>query len=194
MHNTSGKTPASPLRSSRSPWFWRSCGGGYLVAALGMLLVGRGTLFAWLLTVSAMVYIGLPLLVLSLLVLGLAAYRRKQRWIVSAKRGIVLSVCVFALGLPLWASHYVARYDVTTAKQFCDTLLPELRRVYAETGRYPEDIVELSGCTAPPRLLRTQAVYHADGAHFSFMIRDDARLFAEWVLTDAQQEWQYHVD
>ena len=168
MHNTSGDTQPSPLRPSRHTWFWRSCGGGYLVATLCVLLVGRGTALAWTLTVAAIADIGIPLLVLSLLVLGFADVHQKRRWIVLAKRGIVLSVCVLALGLPLWASNSVAQYDITIAKQFCDALLPELRRVYAETGRYPEDIGELSAYTTPPWLLRHQAALSFRWCAFQF--------------------------
>ena len=170
-------------------WFFTACFGLYSVAALAIMFIGRGSFTSFFLVLALILYAGAPLFLLSLILWGIARYRRKDSWARDAKRGLFVSLCLAALMFPTWGADRVAKYDVTRAKAFCESLLPELNDIHAKTGAYPEDISTLESYKNPPWLLRYESFYYSNGDSFSFSFHDNVTLLESWTLKDSEQTW-----
>lgn len=174
--------------------FVQGCLGLYLVTALLIFVRGRGTVTTFPLVSTIILVLGGPLLLASLVFLAVARHYQKASWRLYATRGIILSLCLWALMIPLWGAGRMIQSDVARAKTFCETLLPELHTMQTQTGVYPADLSKLDAYTNPPRIMRQGGVVYrvtSDGKHFRFTIHDGVTVAGRWVFTERHQEWQH---
>jgi hypothetical protein len=77
------------------------------------------------------------------------------------------------------------------AKQFCESLIPQIERARAQNGQYPAqaDPAWWAGQSVPP-LIRTERFYFVRGSSFRFWFQNDSWVFDNvWDFSSGSRTW-----
>lgn len=77
------------------------------------------------------------------------------------------------------------------AKRFCESLIPQIERVRAQTGQYPAQANPMwwAGQTVPS-LIHTQRFYISRGSSFGFWFQNDSWVFDNvWDFDSGSHSW-----
>lgn len=141
-----------------------------------------------LIGVVALVWIGVPILVVSVVHLLLALRRGSSpRPALLIMASVIGFACVF--GLAKVANHYVQELAVDAAKEYPARVEPMLENYRKTHGTYPSNLDQLPFKPAIPRLLRTSYGYRADGTEYSFSFGQPGGLIDTWEYNRATKSW-----
>jgi len=155
-----------------------------------LIVWGRGSFLAAVISLGASFWIGLPLLVLSGVVFSIAARKNSTRFMTISGSGIVAALIILSTILTIPIGGTIVEHDVSKAKAFCEALVPEMEDIRDQTGAYPRDISVVLDGLRPPRLFEPR-YYHCDGTNFSFTIVDPGNIMGSWFYDNQREKWFY---
>lgn len=153
-----------------------------LILTLALGLLGRGDWLHQVLSLGALLWLGVPLLVTA----GFLIFKRQT--------GIALS-CVGLAGviaLQLGVGIGVLHWDIHRSQRYCESLVPILDDIYHSDRRYPLTLAADSRLPPPPSWqFDTELInYYSDGASFAFEITNPAEIFAGFVYRHDSRHWE----
>jgi hypothetical protein len=153
------------------------------VTAIALLLgaLGRGTWLHQVVSVSVLLWIGLPVLLLLL-----AALIRRQFFAT-----LVGAATLWFIGLQLMSGLGFLLWDISVSQRYCESLVPILDAVYSETGQYPLSLAGDARLMTPrPAVFgRSLVNYYSDGATFSFEVSNPAEIFGGFTFDHDDRRW-----
>ena len=155
-----------------------------------LILWGRGSFLATIISLSASFWIGLPLLISSGVFFSIAARKNSARFMTISGSGIVAAFVIFSTMLTILIGSKLVNHDVRKTKAFCEALVPKMEKIKEQTGVYPKDISGVLGGLRPPHLFEPQW-YHCDGTNFSFTIADPGTIMGGWSYDNQRRTWDY---
>jgi len=114
--------------------------------------------------------------------------RRSTTGVVLA--GLVAGSALFSLPFGL----AVLRYDINSAKAYCENLRPAIERHRTETGRYPEFPPGILPEASLPRLLRSGGFHRAQVDDYMFFFEDPSGIFDTIVYDSRRGAWRVDHD
>jgi hypothetical protein len=102
----------------------------------------------------------------------------------------VLALAVLCLGAFVVLRARTQR-QVASAKVFCESLVPRLQQIHAETGAFPKKVDPAWwGSQAVPPLIRTQDFYFSNGKTFILHFRDPSAFWDDiWGFDSRWMTW-----
>jgi hypothetical protein len=155
-----------------------------------LILWGRGSFLATVISLGASFWIGLPLLILSGVFFSIAARRNSSRLMTISGSGIATSLIIFSTLLTIPIGNRIIGHDVRKAKAFCEALVPQMEQIKSETGSYPHDLSRVLDGQRAPSLFETR-YFHCDGTNFSFTIVDPGTIMGGWSYDNQRRQWDY---
>lgn len=154
---------------------------GVTLIALLLGALGRGTWLHQVVSVSALLWIGFPVLILLL-----AALTRRQFFAT-----FVGAATLWFIGLQLISGLGFLRWDISVSQRYCESLVPILDAVYSETGQYPLSLAGDSRLVSPrPAVFgRSLVNYYSDGATFTFEVTNPAEIFGGFTFDHDDRRW-----
>lgn len=157
-----------------------------MVVALILGALGRGDWGHQVLSLGALLWLGLPLLVTA--------------FVLAVKRQVAGALmCVGIVGvvaLQLGVGMGFLRWDIYRSQQYCESLVPILNKIYLRQRRYPLTLGgELPLPPAPSWQFDTGLInYYSDGATFSFEVTNPAVIFGGFVYRHDARQWEEWSD
>ena len=143
--------------------------------------IGRGNWLHQVVSLGALVWLGIPLLVIA----AVLALRRKF--------GAAIPVLglVTAIGLQLLVGLGILQWDIHRSRQYCESLVPILDDIYRREGRYPLSIADDPRLPLPPAWQFDTGLinYYSDGSSFSFDVHNPAELFGGFLYHHHTRTW-----
>ena len=158
-----------------------------VIGMIAGILTGGGFIHH-LLSLLLGVYLGIPLLVISLIAIGVSL--KKDRDGDSANRGSNFFVCYLTLiGAFYLAGKGIFAYREHEVREFVTSTLPLLDDYRSTQGRYPKTLLEI-GIEDQPYYFGGLRGYSSDGHSFTFYYEDPDSIMGGLMLTNRHREWQ----
>lgn len=148
----------------------------------GLVFCGRGKTFAAILPIAISLSMALFLLISTLV------FRKFRDF---CAQDIALACVVFSTLLSIPAGILVHAGDLHKAQSFCETLIPGIERIKAQTGAYPSDVSSVLAEQHPPRLFQS-CVYRLDGTNFSLVVIDPSLIMNDGMKYSSQTKAWCH--
>jgi hypothetical protein len=127
----------------------------------GLLILARGSWLHAVLVLAAIIYVGLPALLLS--ACGYLLGDRFSWGKDLAITGIAVFVLMASLAVSLIPGYALVTHDIAAARTFCEALIPRIELYHQEHGAYPLEIAVVMRDEGVPYLLRKGRFYWSDG-------------------------------
>ena len=157
-----------------------------VVAALAVALIlgafGRGNWGHQVVSLGAMLWLGLPLLVLAC--------------VLTVKRqvpGALLCIgAVVVIALQLGFGMGFLHWDIYRSQLYCESLVPVLDEIYLRQRRYPLTLDAEPAIPPPPSWQFDTSLinYFSDGATFSFEVTNPAEIFGGFTYRHDARHWE----
>ena len=160
--------------------------------ALNIVLIawGRGSFLAVFLPMVLSLWIGLPLLILSVVFYIIANRKNRLRIMNVSSWGIAIAMIIFSTLLSIPAGKRILAGDMNDGQSFCNSLVLQLENTKNHTGEYPRDISNVLKGQRPPRLLHS-GFYQSDGTSFSFIITDPGDIMGGVEYSSQTKRWSH---
>ncbi|MCF7955939.1 MAG: hypothetical protein K9M75_09075 [Phycisphaerae bacterium] len=154
-----------------------------------LTVFGRGSFLHGIIVIGVCLYIGLPLLIVS----GVSNYIGKVKF---SGKALAVSQYSFYFAVLLWSSVisvYLGgiwlEHDISTAKVYCESLVPDLDDYKVVNGHYPESLTAVSDQTVVPRLLMEDSYYRSFGDSFEFSFDDPGGMMNGFAFSSKDRQW-----
>jgi hypothetical protein len=155
-----------------------------------LIVWGRGSFLAAVISLGTSFWIGLPLLILSCAFFSIAARKKSTRFMTISSSGIIAALIIFSTMLTIPIGNKIVEHDVSKAKAFCEALAQKMEKVKGKTGLYPKDISGVIEGAPQPHLFKP-SWYHCDGTNYSFTIADPGTIMGGWSYGNQRKTWDY---
>jgi hypothetical protein len=159
-----------------------------LILNLGLVALGRGSFLAVFLPMVTSLWIGLPLLILSVVFYFASSHKKLLPFGHVSLWGIAIAVIIFSTLLSIPAGKRILAGDMAEAQSFCNSLVDHLEQSKSQSGEYPRDISSVLKGQRLPSLLRP-GFFKSDGAAFSFIITDPGDIMGGIVFSSQTKSW-----
>ncbi len=153
-----------------------------LIVSLILGALGRGNWGHQVLSIGALLWLGLPLLIAGCVF----AFRRQ---FTGALLCIGLAVVIaLQLGLGMGFLHW----DIYRGQQYCESLVPILDEIYLSQSSYPLTLDAEPALPPPPSWQFDTSLinYYSDGMTFSFEVTNPAELFGGFIYRHDARQWE----
>lgn len=153
-----------------------------LVVALILGALGRGDWGHQVVSLGALLWLGLPLLVI-------ACVLAVRRHVVGA---MLCTGAVGVIALQLGLGMGFLSWDIYRSQQYCESLVPVLDEIYLRQRRYPLTLGADPALPAPPSWqFDTDLInFYSDGATFSFEVTNPAEIFGGFIYRHDARQWE----
>lgn len=155
-----------------------------------LILWGRGSFLAAIISLGGSLWIGLPSLILSAVFFAMAARKNNTRFMSISTSGIAVAAVIFSTVLSIPIGSKLGAYETRKAKAFYEALVPRMEEIRVQTGHYPRDLSDVLDGLRPPRLFEPM-YFHCDGTNFSFTIVDPGSIMGGWSYDNKNTNWYY---
>jgi hypothetical protein len=168
----------------------------YLLLSFWIIFGKRGTFGGFALVVMLILFIGVPVFLISLGACVVTGLLKRESQCVPAQKGMILSIFIFALIVPYGLSLSVFDHDVKQALLFCERLIAQLDHIKQSTGEYPTDISNLLSQEKLPRFLQRNGLdYSSDGKEFTLDFAEYGMMTVQgWEYRSSRGEWVEYAD
>lgn len=158
------------------------------VAAFVAIVCIADTIVLEFLCVAALVWIGLPAVVVGVfrLIFRADSPQLRRHW-KNVLYGVAAYACLVGLAIPV--NRYVHEFGVGEAKDYPAQVAPLLEAYRKAHGVYPKSLDQLPSKPAPPRLLRDPRSYHSYGDFYTFSFSKPGGMFEGWVYDSRMRRW-----
>jgi len=153
-----------------------------LIVALILGALGRGDWGHQVVSLGALLWLGLPLLVAACV---LAVKRQVTGALLCIGAGGVIALQLgFGMGFLRW--------DIYRSQQYCESLVPILDEIYLRQRRYPPTLDAEPALPPPPSWQFDTGLmnYYSDGATFSFEVNNPAEIFGGFIYRHDARQWE----
>jgi len=155
-----------------------------------LILWGRGSFLAAIISLGSSFWIGLPVLILSAVFFSIAARKNNPRFMSISTSGIAVAAVIFSTILSIPIGSRLGAHETHKAKAFCEALVPRMEEIRSQTGAYPRDLSNLLDGLRPPSLFEPK-YFHCDGTNFNFTIVDPGSIIGGWSYESTTKKWHY---
>lgn len=161
-----------------------------LLMAVVLPLISRGTFAHGIIVIGIIIFISMPTLVMSIVLLVIALLKQN----VKLKKIAQVTAMIFAVSsiqlISMPIGNYIARTDIAVAKKFCESLIPIIEQYYDKNGKYPENVEKIvTSNMIIPNILNQYSYYSKDGLGYYFYIPDPADMIDGYIYESKNKKW-----
>jgi hypothetical protein len=151
---------------------------------------GRGSFGHVIIILSSIIWIALPVLAISIVLLIIGKKLQNKKTVYFSLRGGTISLIIISTAISLPFGGLLRVNDIRDAKTYCEQIIPRVENYKREHGIYPKDINDIKlGDKKAPRLLQKFGYYNSDGTNYRFDFPDPGDMLGVFGYDNSQKEW-----